>query len=86
MVRHEGFGRVRGSVPKKYVGMDRCVVNINFSIMLKSLKINVTVKQKTSGDFVYYESRKRELKTRPIYILYIYIYGIYIYMVGAMKD
>ncbi len=42
-------------------------MNINFCIMLKSLKMNVTVKQKTSGDFVYYESRNRELKTRPIY-------------------
>ncbi len=35
-------GRVWGSVPKKYVGMDRFVVNIHFWLMLKRLKINVT--------------------------------------------
>ena len=29
----------RGSVPKKYVGVDRCVMNINFLLMLKSVKV-----------------------------------------------
>ena len=31
----------RGPVPKKYVGVERCVVSINFWIMLKSRKVNV---------------------------------------------
>jgi hypothetical protein len=36
-----GFHTVGGSVPKKHVGMYRYVVNINFCIMLKGLKVNV---------------------------------------------
>jgi hypothetical protein len=36
----------RGSVPKKYVGVDRCVMNINFLLMLKSVKLSL--KHKTS--------------------------------------
>jgi hypothetical protein len=35
---------VGGSVPKKYVGMYRCVVSFNFCIMLKGLKVNVKTK------------------------------------------
>ncbi len=43
MVRHhvKGFWRVWGSVRKKYVGVDRCVMNITFVLMLKMLKVNL---------------------------------------------
>ncbi len=38
MVRPWVFHTVGGSVPKKYVGMYRCVLNIKFCIMLKGPK------------------------------------------------
>jgi hypothetical protein len=49
------FHAVGGSVPKKYVGVYRCVVNINFWLMLKQLNVNVKTRNLLCklGDSIY---------------------------------